>query len=169
MHNNLTKTPVPPRLWWLGVMRSFPRTSLLRLFIVCFGSGTSRRVRRAACTPRSRRSRRRWTSAGVQQLKGRPQKKATQVGGCFFGSSEVFFCTFLKASQSPLEPPRVAPSPYISPRGLCLVETSRICDPQAARGPLSPPAENALFGSIFDFLKNTPQADLSGFEVPPGA
>ena len=50
-----------------------------------------------------------------------------------------------------------------------LVETSRICDPQAARAPFPPPAENALFGSIFDFLKNTPQADLSGFEVPPGA
>ena len=40
--------------------------------------------------------------------------------------------------------------------------------PQAARAPFPPPAENALFGSIFDFLKNTPQADLSGFEVPPG-
>ena len=30
-------------------------------------------------------------------------------------------------------------------------------------------AENTLFGWIFDFLKNTPQADLSGFEVPPSA
>ena len=35
---------------------------------------------------------------------------------------------------------------------------------------LVPCTENALFfGSIFDFLKNTPQADLSGCEVPPGA
>ena len=49
---------------------------------------------------------------------------------------------------------RGAPSPYISPHGLYLVETSRICDPQAARAPFPPPAENALFGSIFDFLKN---------------
>ena len=84
-----------------------------------------------------------------------------QGGGCIGkGATEL---------PSTPERPRGGPSPYISPHGLYLVETSRICAPRAARGPLSPPAENALFGSIFDFLKNTPQADLSGFEVPPGA
>ena len=67
------------------------------------------------------------------------------------------------------ERPRVGPSAYISPHGLHLVETSRICAPRAARAPLSPPAKNALFGWVFKFLKNAPQAGLSGFEVPPGA
>ena len=47
-------------------------------------------------------------------------------------------------------------------------DTAHIAHGTAARAPF-PPAENALFGSIFDFLKNTPRADLSGFEVPRGA
>ena len=47
---------------------------------------------------------------------------------------------------------------------LYLVEASRICDSQAASAPFPPPAENALLGSVFDFLENTPPANLSASE-----
>ena len=36
-------------------------------------------------------------------------------------------------------------------------------------GPVEDLCKNALFGSIFDFLKNAPKGDLSGFEVPQSA
>ena len=56
-----------------------------------------------------------------------------------------------------------------SPANLNIKYNPTLGASNAKRAPLSPPAENALFGSIFDFLKNTSRADLSGFEVPRGA
>ena len=52
-------------------------------------------------------------------------------------------------------------SPHPSPAGACLARCGGVCRCRSA--------ENALFGSVFDFLKNIPQADLSGFKAPPGA